>query len=143
MSKKITVLYAEDNEHDVLATERAWHKNKIENDLIIVRDGEECIDYLYHRGKYSDADLHPWPALLLLDLNMPKLDGLGVLKILFEDKVRDPLSIVVLTTSDLDEDKIASYNYGVKNYIRKPVGFGNFSEAIKTINLYWALVEAE
>lgn len=139
--KSITILYAEDNEHDITATKRAWAKHKIKNALQIVRDGEECMDYLLRRGAYVDPASSPTPFLLLLDLNMPKLDGLGVLrKIRVEESLKD-LAIVVLTTSKLDEDRLGSYDLGVQGYIMKPVGFENFSNAIKAINLFWEIVE--
>ena len=137
------MLYVEDNEHDVIATKRAWNNHHITNPLFIVRDGEECMDYLYHRGKYSDPKLAPRPSLILLDLNMPRLDGLGVLKLIREDESLKHIHVVVLTTSALDEDRIDSYQLGVKGFIRKPVGFENFSSAIRAINIYWELVELE
>lgn len=140
---KMTVLYVEDNEHDVIATKRAWNNHHITNPLFIVRDGEECMDYLYHRGKYSDPKLAPRPSLILLDLNMPRLDGLGVLKLIRKDESLKHIHVVVLTTSALDEDRIDSYQLGVKGFIRKPVGFENFSLAIRAINIYWELVELE
>lgn len=139
----IRILYVEDNEHDVIATERAWKKHNIDNPLCIVRDGEECMDYLFHRGQYSDPKSSPRPGLLLLDLNMPKLDGIGVLELIRADESLKDLHVVVLTTSELDEDRINSYNLGVKGFIRKPVGFVNFAAAIQAINLYWVLVEPE
>jgi len=135
------VLMAEDNEHDVLATKRAWKKHKIINPLYVVENGEECLDYLHNRGKYADPQTAPRPSLLLLDINMPKLDGISVLERIRNDPKLCYLPVVMLTTSKAEEDKLTSYSLGVNAYIQKPVGFDNFAEAVKNINLFWALVE--
>ena len=135
------VLMAEDDEHDIVATKRAWKKHRISNPLIIVNDGEECLDYLHQRGKYSDPDTAPQPGILLLDINMPKMDGLTVLSRIREDKELRLLPVIMLTTSQAEEDRLESYHLGVNAYIVKPVGFQNFSEAVRTINLFWQLVE--
>ena len=135
------VLMAEDNEHDINATQRAWKNNNIANPLYVVRDGEECLDYLCQRGKYGEPDLAPPPGILLLDLKMPKVDGLTVLKQIREDKQLRRLPVVILTTSKKEEDRLQSYDYGVNAYIIKPVGFENLTEAVKIINLFWELVE--
>jgi DNA-binding response OmpR family regulator len=116
-------------------------KNNIANLLYIVYDGEECLDYLYRRGKYEDKTLSPRPGILLLDIRMPKMDGLEVLKRIRKDKKLHTLPVVMLTTSKAEQDRIMSYGLGVNAYIMKPVGFENFSEAIKTINMFWQLVE--
>ncbi len=139
--KKFVVLMAEDNEHDIIATQRAWKKNNIANPLNIVRDGEECLDYIYQRGKYSKPETAPQPGILLLDIRMPKMDGLEVLKHIREDKQFKRLPVIILTTSREEEDRLRSYELGVNAYIVKPVGFENFCQAIKTINLFWELVE--
>lgn len=135
------VLMAEDNKHDIIATKRAWKINNIANPLHIVKDGEECLDYLHQRGKYSEPGAAPRPGILLLDLKMPKIDGLTVLKHIREDEQLHHLPVIILTTSKLEEDRVRSYDLGVNAYIKKPVGFGNFSSAVKTINLFWELVE--
>ena len=135
------VLMAEDNEHDINATQRAWKNNNIANPLHVVRDGEECLDYLYQRGKYSEPDSAPRPGVLLLDLKMPKMDGLAVLKQIREGEKLHRLPVVILTTSKREEDRLKSYDYGVNAYVIKPVGFENLTEAVKTINLFWELVE--
>ncbi len=140
MSRRMIVLMAEDNKHDILATHRAWKTHNIGNPLHIVRDGEECLDYLHCRGPYGKPESAPTPDLLLLDIKMPKLDGFGVLKAIREDERLHRLPVVVLTTSDDDEDRVRSYDLGVNAYIRKPVGFGNFAAAIKMINMFWELV---
>ncbi len=134
-------LMAEDNKHDIIATRRAWQENKIANTLHVVNDGEECLDYLYQRGKYSDPKSAPKPGILLLDINMPKMNGHEVL-----DQIRgEPrfcnLPVIVLTTSKAEEDRVRSYDLGATAYIKKPVGFENLSHAVKTINLFWEMVE--
>jgi two-component system, response regulator len=141
MNKTFVVLMAEDNEHDIIATQRAWKKNNISNPLNIVRNGVECLDYLYQRGKYAEPEIAPKPGMLLLDIRMPKMDGLEVLKHLRESIKFKRLPVIILTTSQEEEDRLNSYDLGVNAYIVKPVGFENFSQAIKTINLFWQLVE--
>src|SRR5262245_27545934 len=103
------VLLAEDSEHDIVAAQRAWRKNKITNPLHIVNDGEACLDYLYRRGRYSEPETAPRPGLLLLDLNMPKLGGLDVLQHIRKDTTLRRLPVVILTTSQLEEDCRLSY----------------------------------
>ena len=142
MSKKpFVVLMAEDNENDIVATRRAWKKYNIANPLHVVRDGEECLDYLHRRGKHSEPGSAPRPGILLLDIKMPKMDGLAVLKHIREDAGLYRLPVVVLTTSKAEEDRIKSYDLGANAYITKPIGFRNFAEAVWTINLFWELVE--
>jgi len=135
------ILMAEDSEDDIIATKRAWKKNNINNPLYIVKDGEECLDYLFRKNQYSDPEKSPRPGILLLDINMPKLDGHGVLKAVRENESTKNLPVIMLTTSKGEEDKIKGYNKNVNAYIIKPVGFDNFSEAIKRIELFWQLVE--
>ncbi len=139
--KPFVVLMAEDSRHDILATQRAWKQHRIANPLYIVRNGRECLDYLHHTGKYSEHGSAPQPGILLLDLKMPRLDGLEVLQHIRQDQELRNLPVIILTTSKAEEDRIRSYALGANAYIVKPVGFGNFSEAVKTINLFWELVE--
>jgi two-component system response regulator len=139
--KPFVVLMAEDDEHDVLATKRAWKNHHVANPLYVVNDGEACLDYLYRRGEYSDPEVAPKPGILLLDLKMPKLDGLKVLKKIRGDEALRRLPVIILTTSKAEEDRCDSYNLGANAYIVKPVGFENFSQAVRTINLFWQLVE--
>lgn len=141
IDRPFVILMAEDNEHDVVATQRAWQKNNIANPLYIVSDGEECLDYLYQRGKYSQADSAPRPGILLLDISMPKMDGLAVLEQIRQDEALCRLPVIIMTTSQLEEDCLRSYDLGVNAYIRKPVGFNRLSEAVKAINLFWELVQ--
>jgi CheY-like chemotaxis protein len=141
IKEAFVVLMAEDDEHDILATKRAWKENHIANPLYIVKDGEECLDYLHQRGKYSEPDTAPRPGFLLLDIKMPKMDGLAVLEHIRKDGELRRLPVIILTTSKAEEDRLRSYDLGVNAYIVKPVGFENFSDAVRTINLFWQLVE--
>jgi CheY-like chemotaxis protein len=140
-NEPFVVLMAEDDEHDILATRRAWKRHHISNPLYIVNDGEECLDFLHRRGKYSEPGTAPRPGILLLDIRMPKMDGLIVLKHIREDKRLRRLPVIILTTSRAEEDRLRSYDLGVNAYIVKPVGFDNFSDAVRTINLFWQLVD--
>jgi CheY-like chemotaxis protein len=135
------VLIAEDDEHDIVATKRAWKKHNIANPLRVVNDGEECLDFLHQRGKYSEPGLAPRPGIVLLDIKMPKMDGLAVLKHIREEDELHRLPVIILTTSKAEEDRLKSYDLGANAFIVKPVGFENFCEAVKTINLFWELVE--
>ncbi|UCG80046.1 MAG: response regulator [Desulfobacterales bacterium] len=142
--RPFVVLMAEDNEHDIIATKRAWKKHRIANPLYVVNDGEECLDFLHRQGKYSDLEAAPWPGILLLDINMPKMDGLKVLKHIreqTEDKDLRRLPVIILTISRAEEDRFKSYDIGANAFIVKPVGFENFCEAVRTINAFWQLVE--
>ncbi len=142
MSKELfVVLMAEDDEHDIISIQRAWKKHRIANALYIVNDGEECLDFLHKRGKYSKRGAAPRPGILLLDIRMPKMDGLAVLKHIREDKELRHLPVIMLTTSKAEEDRLKSYELGANAYIVKPVGFENFAEAVRTISLFWQLVE--
>jgi DNA-binding response OmpR family regulator len=139
--KELIVLMAEDDEHDVMATRRAWKANRMANRLFIVNDGEECLDYLFRRGSFCDPASAPTPGIVLLDINMPRMDGLETLKAIRDCARFKHLPVIMLTTSKAEEDRVKSYAYGANAYIVKPVGFENFSEAIRTINLFWKLVE--
>ena len=142
MTKKpFVVLLAEDDEHDIVATKRAWKKHNIANELYIVNDGEECLDFLHRRGKYSEPSTAPQPGILLLDIKMPKMDGLTVLEHVRKDEKLRHLPVIILTTSKAEEDRLRGYNLGVNAYIVKPVGFENFSDAVRAINIFWQLVE--
>ena len=136
--KPFVVLMAEDDEHDIVATKRAWKKHHIANPLHVVHDGEACLDFLHRRGEHDAA---PRPGILLLDIKMPKMDGLTVLGHIREDKNLRCLPVIILTTSRADEDRIRGYNLGVNAFVVKPVGFENFAAAGRTINLFWELVD--
>jgi CheY-like chemotaxis protein len=135
--KPAVVLLAEDDLGDQKLTKKAFLEGKIDNDLRIVQDGEEALDYLFRRGKYSDPESSPRPDLFLLDLNMPKIDGRQVLEQLQGHPDFANLPTVVLTTSKQEEDIIQTYNLGIKSYITKPVDFDSFVDAVKILGQYW------
>lgn len=137
----LVVLMAEDDEHDIIATQRAWKKNNISNKLYIVNNGEECLDYLYQRGKYSEPDSAPRPGILLLDIKMPKMDGFTLLRHIRNDDKLKKLPVIILTTSRAEEDRVKGYDLGVNAYIEKPIGFENLAKAVNAINIFWELVE--
>lgn len=138
--KTFVVLMAEDDEHDIIATKRAWKAGQMANPLHIVNNGEECLEYLERRGAYSDPVSSPRPGILLLDINMPRMDGLETLQRIRANEQFRSLPVVMLTTSKAEEDRMRSYALGANAYIVKPIGFDNFAEAIRTINLFWKLV---
>lgn len=140
MSEKIVnILLVEDNPDDIKITERALEKGKVLNKLYVVRDGQEALDFLYHQGDYSDPKKAPKPGLILLDINLPKLNGIDVLKKVKSDEKLRRIPIIMLTVSKRDEDVVRSYDLGVNSYIVKPVEFDKFVETIKNIELYWIL----
>jgi two-component system response regulator len=136
--KGIPILLVEDDENDILITKRAFERYNFTNDLYVTRDGEEALEFIYRKGDYAGEDL-PTPGLILLDINMPKMNGIEVLRHLKNDPEKRRIPVVMLTTSRRDQDMIESYNLGVNSYIVKPVDFTKFLEAISTINLYWSL----
>ncbi|VAX24854.1 hypothetical protein MNBD_NITROSPINAE02-244 [hydrothermal vent metagenome] len=139
--KKLVVLMAEDNKHDRLATERAWEELNITNPLVIVNDGEQILDYLYKRGKFSEPGAAPRPGIVLLDIKMPRVNGIEVLKHIRDSDKFHQLPVIMLTSSKLEEDRLKSYNMGATAYIEKPLDYENFTAAIKAINMFWTLVE--
>ena len=130
-------LMAEDNPDDILITRRAWKKGNIRNPLYVVKDGEEAIDFLYKKGSHTEA---PKPSLMLLDLNMPKMNGFEVLSQLKSDNKYKKMPILVLTSSSRDEDIDRAYELGCNSYICKPVNFENFIKAIKETYQYWLII---
>ena len=132
----VPVLLVEDDEDDVAITRRAFKKGRIANPLYVTRDGEEAIEFLRRQGRYENADL-PQPGLILLDLNMPRLDGREVLKIIKSDPDLKAIPVVVLTTSSEEADVLHCYEDGANTYITKPVDFSNFLSAVVTLGEYW------
>jgi CheY-like chemotaxis protein len=131
------ILLVEDNPDDEELTLLSLRKNNLGHEIIVVRDGVEAIEFLFGTGQYTGRDLSRSPTVVLLDLKLPKLDGLGVLKRLRADERTRMLPVVVLTSSSQDADVLASYNLGANSYVRKPVEFGSFVEAISTLGMYW------
>ncbi len=132
------ILLAEDDPGDQELTRWALTEGKIKNELHIVENGEEALDYLLRRGKYKDPGFAPWPDIFLLDLNMPRMDGREVLEELNKNKELLPhLSTVVLTTSKQEEDILRSYDLGVKSFITKPLDFTQFIKVVQVLEHYW------
>jgi len=139
MDKKI-ILLVEDNPDDEVLTVRALKKNNILNDMVVARDGAEALDYLFGAGSYADRDMTVMPQLILLDLKLPKIDGLEVLRRVRGDERTRLLPVVVLTSSSEEQDVIESYRLGANSYIRKPVDFTQFTAAINNLDLYWLVL---
>ncbi len=139
MSDK-TILLVEDNPDDEALTLRALKKNNILNSVTIVRDGAEALDYLFCQGAYAGRDASQQPAVTLLDLKLPKVDGLEVLKRLRADARTRLLPVVILTSSKEEQDLVSGYSLGANSYIRKPVDFTQFMEAIRQVGLYWLMM---
>jgi len=133
----ITILMAEDDPEDRMITQDGFEESKLANELRFVEDGEELMDYLYRRGKYSDPELSPRPGLILLDLNMPRKDGREALAEIKADPSLRSIPVVVLTVSKAEEDILRSYDLGANSYITKPVTFGSLVDALKALSIYW------
>jgi len=138
--KEKHILLVEDDPDDVKLTLKALEKSRITNKVEVAWDGVEALDYLFGRGKFEGRDLSIMPQLILLDLKMPKLDGIEVLRRMRSDDRTKLLPVVVLTTSTEDRDRIESYKLGANSYIRKPVDFYQFAEAIQQLGLYWLVL---
>ena len=138
-----TILLVEDNEDDVELTLRAFRKFKIKNRLDVVRDGEEALDYLFHRGKFAEMAPHEHPAVVLLDLKLPKVDGLEVLRQIRETESTRLQPVVIVTSSKQETDLVRGYELGCNSYIQKPVDFSEFVEAVSTLGVYWLLLNEE
>jgi len=133
------ILLVEDNPDDVELTIRAFEKNSIFNKIIVAKDGVEALDYLHGRGMYGGRDVKDLPVVILLDLKLPKMSGMEVLRSIRQDEFTRFIPVVILTSSAEQEDVIEGYKLGANSYVRKPVDFEQFSEAIKLLGLYWLL----
>ena len=134
------ILLIEDNQSDVGLTERALKKNAISNQLVIAEDGQEGLDYLFCNGAYATRDIADLPVLVLLDLKLPRIDGLEVLRRIRNDPRTRRVPVVILTSSREEQDVATGYDLGVNSYIRKPVDFNQFAEVIKQLGLYWLVI---
>ncbi len=139
MDKKI-ILLVEDNPSDVALTRRAFEKSKIVNELIAIEDGKEALEYLQGAGKYSGRDRNILPIVVLLDIKLPLIDGITLLKTIRNDPRLRRLPVVMLTSSKEESDLAESYDHGVNGFIRKPVGSGEFEKTIETFSLFWLLI---
>jgi CheY-like chemotaxis protein len=133
----IVILMADDDEDDILLTQKALQKGRLLNTLYSVKDGEELVDYLLHRGQYTDPTQYPRPGIILLDLNMPRKDGREALKEIKSHADLQDIPIVVFTTSKAEEDIYRSYKLGVNSFITKPVTFETLIEVMQTLEKYW------
>ena len=135
-----TILLVEDNPDDEMLTLRALSKSNVLNEIVVARDGAEALDYLFGIGIHDGRDTSIQPQLILLDLNLPKVDGLEVLKRLRADARTALLPVTILTTSSEERDIVTSYRLGVNSYIRKPVDSDSFMEAVRQLGLYWLIL---
>jgi len=138
--KQSYILQVEDNPDDVELTLLAFKNSHIQNEVVVVRDGAEALDYLFGTGAYAGRDIDIMPAVTLLDLNLPKINGLEVLRRIRGDERTKLLPVIILTSSKEEQDLISSYKLGANSYIRKPVDFAQFSEAIGQLGLYWLIL---
>ena len=134
------ILLVEDNPDDEALTVRALNKNKILNEVVVARDGVQALDYLFGEGAHAGRDTKEMPQVVLLDLNLPKLDGLGVLRRLRADDRTKLLPVVILTSSNEEQDRINGYGMGANSYVRKPVDFDQFVTAAAQLGLYWLVL---
>jgi two-component system response regulator len=134
------ILLVEDNADDELLTLRAFKKSNIKNTVVVVRDGIEALDWLFATGEHATRDSAAMPQMILLDLKLPRLDGLEVLRRIRADARTSLLPVVVMTSSKEEEDVIRSYELGANSYIRKPVEFDRFVEAVKSLGMYWLVL---
>jgi CheY-like chemotaxis protein len=139
-SNQRVILLVEDNQDDEILTLRAFRKLNIQNPIVVVRDGAEALDYLFGRGAHAGRNPDIKPQVILLDLHLPKLDGLEVLKHIRSDERTRLLPVVMLTSSNEERDLTGSYQLGVNSYVRKPVDVTSFFEAIRQLGMYWLLL---
>ena len=139
MSDRV-ILLVEDNADDEALTMRALKKNNITNEIVVARDGVEALDYLFGTGPHAGRDLSNQPELILLDLKLPKVDGFEVLKKLRSDKRTMLLPVVILTSSNEQQDIVNGYGLGANSYVRKPVDFQHFLDAVRQLGLYWLVL---
>lgn len=135
-----TILLVEDNPDDEALTLRSLNKNNVINEVVVARDGAEALDYLFGTGTYSGRNPYALPQVVMLDLKLPKIDGLEVLRRIRSDPRTELLPVVILTSSDEERDLVESYKLGANSYIRKPVDFHRFAEAVRQLELYWVVL---
>ncbi|BAY89096.1 MULTISPECIES: response regulator [unclassified Tolypothrix] len=134
------ILLVEDNPDDEALAIRALRRNHISNEIVVARDGVEALDYLFGTGIHAGRNINIKPTVILLDLKLPRVDGMEVLRRLREDKRTSLLPVVILTTSSEEQDLVKSYSLGCNSYIRKPVDFLQFTEAVRQLGMYWLLM---
>lgn len=136
----VEILLVEDNKRDADLTLRALKKRNLSNQVVWVKDGEEALEYLFANGRYEERSIKNKPKVVLLDLKMPKVDGLEVLKEIRTNDITKKIPVVILTSSNEEKDIVQSYEYGVNSYIVKPVDFNKFLDAVADVGLYWLLL---
>ena len=139
MSRK-NILLVEDNPDDVLLTRRALQKNNILNELVVAEDGVEALDYLFGQGAYAGRDVRIQPQVILLDIKLPRMDGIEVLRRIRANESTRLLPVVMLTSSSEERDRLETYSLGANSYIRKPVDFHQFIDAVRQLGLYWLVL---
>lgn len=140
--KSVDILLVEDNPDHAELTIRALKENNVLNKIYLVRDGQEALDFIYHRGSYTDKESFRRPGLILLDIKLPKVDGIEVLRQLKNDMQFKSIPVIMLTTSDRDEEIAESYAGGANSYVVKPVDFKEFVKKVKELKLYWTITSA-
>jgi two-component system response regulator len=142
MTHKQPILLVEDSDEDAELTSRAFHRARIANPLIRARDGVEALDYLFGRGKHAEGDVSELPVVTLLDLNLPMVSGLEVLKAIRADHRTKHLPVVILTSSREDKDRLSAYDHSANSYVVKPVDYGQFAASVVQLGLYWMVLNA-
>lgn len=143
MNNALEILLVEDSMADAKLTIRALQKNNLSNNIVHLQDGAEALEFIFARGEYSGRNIEQTPKIILLDLNMPKVGGLEVLREIKADERTRRIPVIVMTSSKEDSDIISSYDLGVNSYVVKPIGFENFSKAVIELGMYWLLVNQE
>jgi two-component system response regulator len=142
MLKEQAILLVEDNDDDAELTARAFHRAKVKNPLVRARDGQDALDYLFGRGAYAGRDVRDLPAVALLDINMPRISGIDVLKAIRADERTRCLPVVILTSSNEDKDRLSAYTHFANSYVVKPVDYDQFVTAASQLGLYWLVLNA-
>jgi two-component system, response regulator len=140
MTENLIILLVEDDADDEALTLRALKQNRIHNQVMIARDGVEALDFLFATGEYAGRDANVLPQVVLLDLKLPKIDGLEVLRRIRGNELTRRLPVVILTSSNEEQDRVSGYDLGANSYVQKPVDFGQFAEAVRQLGLYWLIL---
>lgn len=140
MTENLIILLVEDDADDEALTLRALKQNRIHNQVMIARDGVEALDFLFATGEYAGRDASVLPQVVLLDLKLPKIDGLEVLRRIRANELTRRLPVVILTSSNEEQDRVSGYDLGANSYVQKPVDFGQFAEAVRQLGLYWLIL---
>ena len=140
MKNEFEIVIVEDNPNDAELMVRSLKKNRLANSLIVLEDGEQALDYIFCQGKYADRDISRPPKVIFLDLKLPKVNGLEILKQIKSNELTRKIPVIIVTSSKEDPDIAAAYNLGANSYVVKPVDFNNFVETIDRLGLYWLVV---